>query len=94
MPTLLVEDISNDLYERLQRRAAARRRPLGEEVALLLESALQKEEPAPRLPDYVPSEEIPAPFDLPRSNPAERVEAHDAGLPRLPDPLPDEVTQG
>jgi hypothetical protein len=89
MPTL---DIPNELYERLQRRAAARRRPLSEEAALLLENALQDAEPTSRMPDFVPGEEILATFDLPRSSQPEQVGFYD-GPPRLPDPFLDEEPQ-
>ena len=41
------------------------------------------------LPDFVPGEEIPAPFDLPRGSQSVKVIARPGGE-RLPDPFPDE----
>lgn len=93
MPTLVLDDIPSDIYDLLQRRAAAGHRPISEEAVLLLDKALQATKPAPRLPDYVPGEEIPAPCDLPRSSQPEPV-AFYVGQPRLPDPLPDDGSQG
>lgn len=54
MPTVIVPDIPDDVYE--------------------------------RRPEYVPGEEMPAPYDLPRSSRPVRVAAR-AGQPRFPDPV-------
>jgi plasmid stability protein len=89
MPTVIMENVPADVYERLQRRAAAQRRSLPEELLHLLQAALTLEaSPAPRLPDFIPSEEIAAPCDLPRSSQPVPIAAHE-GLPRLPDSAPE-----
>jgi plasmid stability protein len=85
MPTLIVENVPAEIYERLQKRAAGRRRSLPEETLHLLRQALQEDEsPTPRRPEFIGSEEISAPCDLPRSSSSVPVAAH-AGQPRLPD---------
>lgn len=87
MPTLIVENVPVEIYERLQKRAAGQQRSLPEETLHLLQQALREENrPAPRLPDFLGSEEISAPCDLPRSSSPVSVAAHD-GQPRLPDAL-------
>lgn len=86
MPTLIVDDLPAEVYDRLQRRATARRRSVGEEASALLEQALAREAP-PRLPDLVPTEEVSAPCDLPRPVTAVAVPYVDAPA-RLPDPMP------
>src|SRR5438874_3805943 len=87
MPTLIVENVPPDVYERLPRRAAAQRRTLVEETLSLLQQVLGAEErPTLRLPDSIPTEEVAAPYDLPRSSQPVLVVAH-SGQPRLPDPL-------
>jgi plasmid stability protein len=86
MPTVIVENVPPEVYERLQQRAAAERRSLPEEVLHLVREALREAAPAPRLPDFVPGEEISAPCDLPRSSQAVAVTTY-PGQPRLPDPL-------
>jgi plasmid stability protein len=89
MPTLIVENVPPEVYERLQRRAAVGRRTLPQEMLHLLQQALREEDsPSPRLPEFIASEEISAPCDLPRSSQPMQVVAYD-GPPRLPDPLPD-----
>jgi len=85
MPKLIVEDMPADIYERLRQRAEAERRSLPEETVHLLDQALRAG-PQPRLPDLVPSEEIPAPCDLPRSGNSKRVSVRSGGR-RLPDSL-------
>jgi plasmid stability protein len=89
MPTVIVENVPSEVYERLQKRAAADRRSLPEEVLHLVREALRVEvAPAPRLPDFIPGEEISAPCDLPRSSQPVAVATY-RGQPRLPDPLPE-----
>jgi plasmid stability protein len=69
MPTLIVENVPVEVYDRLQKRAAARRRTLPEEMLSLLEQLLREDDgPTPRLPDFIPGEEVSAPYDLPRSS--------------------------
>jgi plasmid stability protein len=89
MPTLIVENVPPEVYERLQRRAAVGQRTLPQEMLHLLQKALDGEDsPSPRLPEFIVSEEISAPFDLPRSSQPMQVVAYDGPL-RLPDPLPE-----
>jgi hypothetical protein len=86
MPTLIVENVPPDTYEHLCRRAAAGRRSLSEETLHLLEQVLREGgAPSPRLPDLVAGEEIPAPYDLPRSSRPVPVPAG-PGRPRRLDP--------
>ncbi|MGH7172321.1 MAG: FitA-like ribbon-helix-helix domain-containing protein [Gemmataceae bacterium] len=100
MPTLIVEDLPGEIYERLQRRAKAENRTLEAEVVRVLEKGLNGPEsqgdvsvPAPkvaspRLPDppILDTGEMSAPFDLPRSGVGVRVPTRPGGV-RLPDPL-------
>lgn len=87
MPTLIVENVPVEVYERLKERAAGGRRSLPEEMLHVLSQLVRKApRPEPRLPDYIPSEEISAPCDLPRSSQPVSVRAA-RGRPRLPDPL-------
>ena len=59
MPTLIVENVPADVYERLQKRAAAERRSLPEETLHLLTQLLREDtHPALRLPDLIPVEEV------------------------------------
>ena len=89
MPTVIVENVPPEVYERLQQRAAADRRSLPEVILHLVREALRVEvAPAPRLPDFIPGEEVPAPCDLPRSSQPVAVTSY-RGQPRLPDPLPE-----
>jgi plasmid stability protein len=89
MPTVIVENVPPEVYERLQQRAAADRRSLPEEMLHLITEALGVEAaPAPRLPDFIPGEDISAPCDLPRSSQPVVVSTR-RGQPRLPDPLPE-----
>ena len=69
MPTLVVENVPPEVYERIQQRAAARQRTLPEETLQLLQQALREDASrTPRLPDFLPGEELAAPCDLPRSS--------------------------
>jgi plasmid stability protein len=87
MPTVIVENVPPEVYERLQERAAADRRSLPEEILHLVRQALRVEVvPAPRLPDFIPGEEVAPPWDLPRSSQPVAVTTY-RGQPRLPDPL-------
>lgn len=87
MPTVVVPDIPDDVYEQLRQRADDERRTVGAELLMLAERELRRGHvPTPRLPDYVPGDEILAPFDLPRSSLPMRVTAR-VGKPRLPDPV-------
>jgi hypothetical protein len=86
MPTLIVENVPADVFERLRQKAANGKRTLPEETLHLLIEALEQEKPTPRLPEYVPNEEISAPCDLPRSSRPVSVVAR-SGKERLPDPL-------
>jgi plasmid stability protein len=90
MPTLIVENVPQEVYTRLQQRAAARQRTLPQEMLHMLEQVLREEDsPTPRLPEFIPNEEVSAPCDLPRSSHPVSVLAS-SGQPRLPDPLTDE----
>ena len=90
MPTIVLENVPAEVYERLERRAASRQRPLAEEAVLLLREALGKDS-ASRPLEWIPGEEIPAPYDLPRSSVPEFVTAY-PGRPR-PLELP-EIREG
>ncbi len=83
MPTLLLENVPSDLYECLQRRAASQRRSLPEETLLLLREALRQGDPASPPLEYVPLEELCAPYDLPLPGQGVEVQA----LPGEPPPL-------
>lgn len=88
MPTVIVPDIPDDVYERLRQSADDERRSMGAELLALAAQALRHNEdfPTRRRPEYVPGEEMPAPYDLPRSSRPIRVAAR-AGQPRFPDPV-------
>ncbi len=89
MPTLIVENVPADVYERLQKRAATQQRSLPEEMLHLLQRLLQEDDmPSRRLPDLIQAEEVSAPEDLPRSSQPESVTAR-TGSERLPDALPE-----
>jgi hypothetical protein len=80
MPTLIVEDVPGEVYERLQRQAQAENRSLAEEVLQLLRQGLSARAKAegkiveykiadsPRLPDppILDTGEISPPCTLPR----------------------------
>ena len=80
MPTVVVEHVPVEVYERLQQRAALERRSLPEVTLHLLLQALRTQA---RIPDYVPGDEIPPPCDLPRSSAPMIVPSH-KGSPRMP----------
>ena len=85
VPTLIVENVPVETYERLQERAAAEQRSVPEEALHLLNQLIHSAgTPAPRVPDFVPSEQISAPCDLPRSSRPTPMRAK-LGQPRLPD---------
>jgi plasmid stability protein len=85
MPTVIVENIPPEVYERLQQRAAADGRSLPEVMLHLVREALRVEAaPAPRLPDLISPEDVSVPCDLPRSCQPVPVTAY-RGQPRLPD---------
>jgi len=93
MPTLIVENVPADVYERLQKRAAAERRSLPEETLHLLTQLLREDiHPAPRLLDLTPVEEVSAPCDLPRSSQPVATTPY-PGQPRLPDPVTGELPE-
>jgi hypothetical protein len=100
VPTLVVEGVPGEIYERLERRARAQNRSLSEEAVRLLQQGLGREGAAPadasggpptggwplRDPDPpAVSEETGAPCDLPRPGEAVQVPAIE-GADRLPDP--------
>jgi hypothetical protein len=86
MPTVDLESVPPEVYERLQQLAAARHRSLPEETLDLVVQALRVlEGRASRLPDLVIGEEIAAPYDPPRSSVPVQIIARTGG-PRLPDP--------
>lgn len=87
MPSVTIQDIPEDIYERLRQRAVGKQRSVGDELlALASQSLLRRDRTDPRLLELVPNEEIAAPCDLPRSSCPEVVPAR-PGLPRLPDPV-------
>lgn len=88
MPTVIVENVPPEVYERLKQRATAERRSLPEEMLHVLTQALREAAPAPRLPDFIPGEEISAPCEMTRSSQPIAVTTY-CGQPRLPDPLPE-----
>ena len=89
MPTVIVENVPADVYEGLQQQAAAQHQTLPEITLLLLKHALRTaSQRSPRLPDFIPGAEVPAPCDLPRSS-TPTVVATSRGQPRVPDPIDD-----
>lgn len=100
MPTLIVENVPGEVYERLQKQAEAKNRTLSEEVVQLLLQELGdraraegkrvpcKVADSPRLPDLpiLDTGEMSAPFDLPRAEPGIPVSARFAGE-RMPEPF-------
>ena len=91
MPTLIVENVPDETYERLQERATAEQRSVPEEALHLLNQLVRKAPvPAPRLPDFIPGDEMSAPCDLPRASQPLTMPAA-WGQPRMPD-LVDEET--
>lgn len=66
MPTLIVESIPADAYERLKRRAAAECVSVPEKAMQLLRAMLQDEPgPAPRMPDLIAGEDPTVTAHLP-----------------------------
>lgn len=100
MPTLIVENVPGEVYERLQKQAHEKNRTLSEEVIQLLLQELGERARAegkrveckvadsPRLPDppILDTNEMSAPFDLPRAEPGVPVPVRFAGE-RLPEPF-------
>ncbi|HTU93676.1 MAG TPA: hypothetical protein VMF69_26590 [Gemmataceae bacterium] len=87
MPTLIVENVPLEIYERLQERAAGRQRSLAEETLHLLRQALRAQDNlSSRSPELLNGEEVSAPCDLPRSSSPVLLTAQN-GQPRLPDVL-------
>jgi plasmid stability protein len=87
MPTLIVENVPMEIYERLQERAAGQQRSLAEEALHLLQQALRGQDHlSSRSPELLDSEEIAALCDLPRSS-SPRLMTVRNGQPRLPDVL-------
>lgn len=87
MPTLLLEDVPQDLYEHLQHRAMTKQRTLSEETVDILREAVDpRRAKQPRQSDYIPGEEVFPPCDLPRSSTPVPIEVVPAMTPRLPDP--------
>lgn len=64
MHTLILENIPSDYYDRLQRRAAERKRSPQDEAKHILFAGLQPGDKLPP-PEYIPSQEISPPYDLP-----------------------------
>ncbi len=98
MPTLIVEDIPREVYERLQQQAQAEKRTLSEEVVQLLRQGLNAQEAkgegvvveykiadSPRLPDppILDTGEISPPCTLPRPGVGVQVPTIPGGV-RLP----------
>lgn len=89
MPTLTVEDLPPQLFDRLVRRASEARRTVSDEAKQILTDSLIRVASMPdraRLPELIPSEEISPPCDLPLSAPATPVKFRQVDPP-LPDPL-------
>lgn len=83
MPTIVMNDVPQDLYDRLVRRAVQRNRTLAEVPVDVLREATQKPE---RLPEFIPGMEIDLLVDVPRPMSLGKVKAKE-GKERLPDPL-------
>ncbi len=84
MPTLILEDVPTEVYQQIEKRAAAKNKPIRKEALDILTIGLQHGEGVqeqcrpvsgtansqpPRLPEYIPSEEGPPPYDIPRPGP-------------------------
>ncbi|MGL4551915.1 MAG: FitA-like ribbon-helix-helix domain-containing protein [Gemmataceae bacterium] len=90
MPTLIVNDVPQDLYDRLERMAAARKRSVEEAAVELLHEALPRaKSPAVRLPEFIEPQEIDPPFELQRPPSLGKVRFK-TGAKRLPDPITEE----
>lgn len=93
MPTLIVENVPAETYDRLQERATAEQRSVPEEALHLLNQLVRTAaKPMPRLPDFVSGEEISAPCDLPRTSQPVRMHAA-SGQSRLPDAFDEELPE-
>lgn len=93
MPTLMVEDLSLQLYETLVQRASAAQRSVSDEAKRILADGLNVSDELVggcRVPDLIISEEFPPPCDLPRPGCPQDSLCRE-GEQRLPDPLPDLV---
>jgi hypothetical protein len=70
MPTLVIDNVPAPLYDQIQRLALARKRTPADTVLDVLETAFRTATPeasaAPLPHEPFISEEIPAPFDIPR----------------------------
>lgn len=85
MPSIVVDNIPVDVYERLRVRAEAEQRTVPEEAVHLLDQALRPAaQPPLRLPDLIPSDTTSPAFDLPRSSSPVTVSGV-SRPPRLPD---------
>jgi hypothetical protein len=82
MPAIRIEDLSPSALAFWERRGAAKKRTVEEEIKRFLEEGAAE---IKRLPIYVPSEEYSAPFDLPYLTPGIQVQAKDGGR-GWPDP--------
>lgn len=83
MPTLVLNHVPNEVIERLQRRADAGKRSVPEETLQLLNKVLFVDNDVP-WPEWLPSDEVSAPCDLPLPGQGTPVSAR-AGEPPLPD---------
>ena len=77
MPSLVIENVPSPLFEQIQRLALARKRTPAETALEVLETAFQAVTPTPTSapPPGEPflTDEVPAPFDIPRPE-GDRVE--------------------
>ena len=83
MPTLVLNHVPNEVIERLQRRADIGKRSVPEETVHLLNEVLLVDNEVP-WPEWLPSDEVSAPCDLPLPGPGLTVTAR-AGEPPLLD---------
>lgn len=87
MPTLIVENVPLEIYERLQERAAGQQRSLAEETLRLLQQAMRESDQlCSRSPEFLDGQEVSPPCDLPRSSSPVLTSVHN-GQPRVPDVL-------
>jgi plasmid stability protein len=63
MAAIVIDGLSPKALAAFERRAAAKSRTVAEEVKQVLEESVETD--SDRLPMFVPSQEISAPFDLP-----------------------------
>jgi hypothetical protein len=97
MSTLILENVPEEIVNNLLRQAEEQKSSVTEAAIEAIKETLERrrcrvrEATSPRLPDPpFLSEEISAPFDLPRPGPSFRVKASPGGQ-RLPEPLRDEL---